>query len=903
VGILCRLSFYERSVSGCKSELSDWNSLRPKHEGHCFSNVGGSSKSCTLIRQDEALKFNNFSWLKIESHSKLPAMLNDLLYAFRTLRKSPIFTITVVITIALAIGASTAIFSVTNGVLLRQLPYKDPERLVLARGDLQKRNVKDFPLSNADFLDLRNGAKNSFEDFAAVNTFRATLPALDGTPERVRVAAVSTNFFQMMGGSIIAGRNFEDSDGTPQAAPPAAPAGNAPAANAPPPLPPMAILSSEYFQSRFGGDTSVIGKPLPVAAADGPAPVVVGVLAPGFELLFPPKANIEQFPSLWLAARIPYDVENRNNVQWRAIGRLRPGATISAGQAEIDSIVQKIRAENAIANTAGKHVQLVPVKQHLVDEVRPAILALMGAVIFLLLIACANVANLMLVRAASRERELAVRAALGAGWLALVRQTFAEALLIAALGTALGIGLAYFGIQQLLAIAPENLPRLNAVQIDPQVLGFSILAGLLSAVLFGIIPAIRTAKPNLMDILRTSGRSGALGAAGLRNAVVVVEVALAFVLLIGSGLMFRTFMAIQRVDLGFEPRGLLTFQLLGNIGNTPQELGNFKRQLQQELSALPGVRSVTASFPLPLAGGFNPVRWGGAEAQADPSKFQAADIQIVLPGYFEAMGTRLIAGRTFTQDDNTPDRNLLIVDQALAAKAFPNESAVGKRILYRVRTPEAQWGEIIGVVAHQRNTSLVEPGREQLYITDGYVNNQAASWWALRTDGDPSALAATVREVVRKAGPGTLINDMQPMDVHVVKAQAQTRFSLLLIGVFSTIAALLAGVGLYGVLATSVRQRTAEIGVRMALGAAPSRIFRLMVGKGIYLSVIGIGIGLLAAFALTRILASMLVGVKPTDPVTFVSVSLLFLFISVMASWLPAMRAAGLDPTTALRNE
>jgi putative ABC transport system permease protein len=389
----------------------------------------------------------------------------------------------------------------------------------------------------------------------------------------------------------------------------------------------------------------------------------------------------------------------------------------------------------------------------------------------------------------------------------------------------------------------------------------------------------------------------------LRNAVVVVEVALAFVLLIGSGLMFRTFVNIQRVNLGFEPRGLLTFQLLGNVGNTPQERANFKRQLRDQLDAIPGVNSVTASFPLPLAGGFSPVRWGGAEALEDSSKFQAADLQVVLPGYFEAMGTKLLAGRTFTDEDSTPDRNLLVVDQALAAKAFPNESAVGKRILFRVRTPEAQWGEIIGVVEHQRNTSLVEPGREQLYVTDGYVNHQAAAWWALRTDGDPAALAGQVREVVRNTGKEMLINEMQPMDMRVVQAQAQTRFSLLLIGVFSTIAALLAGVGLYGVLATLVRQRTAEIGVRMALGAAPSRIFRLMVGKGLYLSAIGIGIGLLAAFALTRVLASMLVEVKPTDPVTFVSVAVLFLVIAFLASWLPAVRAAGLDPTTALRNE
>src|SRR5690349_6468578 len=828
-------------------------------------------------------------------------MLNDFFYAFRTLRKSPIFTITVVVTIALAIGASTAIFSVTNGVLLRKLPYKDPERLVLVRGDLQKRNVKDFPVSNVDFLDLRNGAKNNFEDFAVVQTFRATFPGLDGTPERVRVAAVSTNFFQMMGGSIVGGRDFQDSDGTPQPPPPAD--GNGPAANAPPPLPTMAILSNDYFQQRFGGDRSIIGKPLPVAAAFGPPPTIVGVLAPGFELLFPPQANIEQFPSVWIAARIPYVVANRNNVQWRVIGRMKPSASLVAAQAETETIVQKIREQNTIANTAGQHFQLVPMKQHLVNEVRPTILALMGSVIFLLLIACANLANLMLVRASSRERELAVRAALGAGWWQLVRQTLAEAIVIAALGTAIGVGLAYLGIRQLLLIAPENLPRLNAIGIDFRVLLFAIAAGLLSAVLFGVIPALRTAKPNLMDILRAAGRSGALGAAGLRNAVVVVEVALAFVLLIGSGLMFRTFLNIQRVNLGFDPRGLLTFQLLGQIGNTPQERDTFKRQLREQLGAIPGVKSVTASNPLPLAGGFNPVRWGGAEAQNDPSKFQAADLQIVLPGYFEAMGTTLLVGRTFTQDDSSPDRNLLIVDSALAAKAFPNESAVGKRILFRVRTPEAQWGEIIGVVAHQRNTSLVEPGREQLFITDGYMNHGPASWWALRTDGDPTALAGSVREVVKKMGKETFINQLQPMDSLVTKAQAQTRFSLLLIGVFSTIAAILAGVGLYGVLATLVRQRTAEIGVRMALGAAPSRIFRLMIGKGLYLSGIGIAIGLVGAFVITRILASMLVEVKPTDPLTFASVAVLFLVIAVFASFLPARRAAGLDPTTALRNE
>src|SRR5262249_37286463 len=293
-------------------------------------------------------------------------------YAFRTLRKSPIFTITVVVTIALAIAASTAIFSVTNGVLLHKLPYKDPEQLVLVRNDLQKRNVKDFPLSGADFLDLRNGAKNSFEDFASVQTFRFTLPGADGTPERVRAAAVSINFFRMMGGSIIAGRDFQESDGTPQPPPPAAPAGNGPAANAPPPLPNMVILSNEYFQQRFGGDPSIIGKPLPVAAAFGPAPIVVGVLAPGFELLFPPKANVEQFPSVWIAGRIAYDAANRNNVQWRGIGRLKPGASIIAPQAETQTIVQKISEEKTLPEKARQYFQLWTIKQPLVAEDRNA---------------------------------------------------------------------------------------------------------------------------------------------------------------------------------------------------------------------------------------------------------------------------------------------------------------------------------------------------------------------------------------------------------------------------------------------------------------------------------------------------------------------------------------------------
>ncbi len=825
-------------------------------------------------------------------------LAKDLAYALRTLRRSPVFAATAIVTIALAIGASTAVFSVMNAVLLRPLPYKDPARLVLACGDLRKRNVKDFPLSNADFLDLRNGAKSTFEDFAAVSTFRATLPGIDGTPEEIRGATVSTNFFRVMGAGIISGRDFEDSDGTP---PPAQP-GAANGALAPPPPPAFVILSNEYFQRRFGGDRSVIGKSLPVLA--GPTATIAGVLAPGFELLFPPQANMEQWPGLWFAARIPYDVENRNNVQWRVVGRMKHGASLAGAQAEVETVAEKIREENIISRNAGQYFRLEPMHQHLVNEVRPAILALMGAVSFLLLIAGSNVANLMLVRSSLRDRETAVRKALGAGWWPLVRQTAAEALVIAATGTAAGVALAQLGIRELLLIIPADLPRLNDIHIDGLVLAFSCAAGIASAVLFGMVPAFRAAKPNVMSILRGAGRTDGLSAAGwLRGAVVVAEVALAFVLLIGSGLMVRTFIAIQKVDPGFDPRHLLAFQLFADFGNTPDRNASGKRQLRERLDAIAGVRSVSAALAMPLTGGFSPVRWGRADALADPSKYQAADLQVVLPGYFETMHTPLIAGRTFTEADNTPDRNLLMVDESLAAKAFPHESAIGKRILFRVRTAEAVWGEVIGVVAHQRDVSLAEPGREQLYVTDGYVNHQAASWWALRTEGDPAQYARAVRDEVRRFGHQALTSQMQPMTSVVAEAQAGTRFSLLLIGIFAIISAVLAAVGLYGVLSTVVRQRTAEIGVRMALGADSSRIFGLVAGHGLRLSALGIAIGLVTALALTRAMTTMLVDVKPTDPATFTSIALMFLLIAVASSWIPARRAAALDPTEALRDE
>jgi putative ABC transport system permease protein len=825
----------------------------------------------------------------------------DFVYAARSLAKSPVFMATAVLTIALGIGASTAIFSVTNAVLLRPLPYKDPGQLIIACGDMRKRNVKDFPFSNAEYFDIRETDKNTFEDFAGVLTGRGPVLRDDGTPELVRFGVVTPNFFRLLGASIHIGRDFSEADGQPQ--PPQPQPGNG--ANAPPPppqLPAIAIISYEYWQRRFGGNPGILGQTL---KSPGVSPQIVGVLAPRFELLFPPDASLERLPDLWVANRLSYDGASRNNVSLRIVGRLKPGVTLQRAQIAADAFSLHEQSLDRILTTADWHVRLVPMQQHLVAEVRPAILALMGAVIFLLLIACSNVANLLLVRASLRERELAVRTALGGSRWRLVRQMLAEALLLSAMGTILGLALAWAGIHELLVIAPANLPRLDSIRIDPMVVAFTALAGLGAAAIFGVVPALRASRPDVMHVLRSSGRNAGLsGGRLLQNIVVIAEVALSFVLLIGSGLMFRSFLELQKVKPGFDSHHLLTFQLLGGrAGKTPEQRAAFQRETRQALSSVGGVQSVGSAFPFPLSGGFSPIRWGLEPALADPSKFQATDWQIVLPGYFETMHNELIEGRTFTEADNAPSRKVAIIDQALASKAFPNQSAVGKRILTRIITPEPEWVEVIGVVGHQREESLATPGREQIYFADGFFSHGATAYWALRTEGDPAKYGEAVRAVIARVDPESVVTDLQPMDVLVDKAQAGTRFSLLLIGVFAVIAVLLAGVGLYGVLATVVRQRTAEIGVRMALGAAPSNVFRLMIGQGLQLSAAGIGLGLIAAFGLTRVMISMLVGVKPTDPVTYVAMVAVFFGIAASASWIPARRAASLDPTRALRDE
>ncbi|MGC1484370.1 MAG: ABC transporter permease, partial [Candidatus Acidiferrum sp.] len=420
----------------------------------------------------------------------------DLLFAGRALRKSPVFTLTAALTIALGVGASTAIFSVANAVLLRPLPYENPDQLVIIPTDMRNRGVKDFPFSNANFIDLREATKDDFQGLAGVFTFPFTLSGDDGMPEQVHVGVVTTNYFQLVGAKIVLGRDFSDEDGQPQPPPPAT---GTQTATPPPQLPIMAIISYEYFQRRFGSNSAVLGQSLNKGKPFSPR--IVGVLAPHFQIYFPPSADLEAAPEIWIANRLGYDAAQRNGVSMRVIGRLKPGITIGRAQAAADQVATEARKNFLIENTAGYAIRVEPMRQHLVSDVRPAILALMGAVIFLLLIACANVANLLLVRASLRQRELAIRSAIGASWWDLARQILSEALLLAVIGALGGLGIAWLGIHELLAIAPAHLPRLETIRIDSTVLMFTVISSLIAAAIFGLAPAWRAARPDVMIVL------------------------------------------------------------------------------------------------------------------------------------------------------------------------------------------------------------------------------------------------------------------------------------------------------------------------------------------------------------------------------------------------------------------
>jgi predicted permease len=826
------------------------------------------------------------------------SFFRDTRYALRQLLNHRVFAVTVIATIALGMGATMGVFSVVHSVLLRSLPYKNPGRLVVAYGDMRRRSASDLMMSSPDFQDLRNRANTLFEGFAGVYTYSDLLPQSDGTEEQVHFANVTTNLFQLLGGRIVLGRDFTEADGQPQdhsteAGKPGNGDGN---------LPTAAILSYEYWQRHYGKNPAVIGQRLSIGSYK--SPVIVGVLAPGFELLLPPKMNVERRPEVWIAERLNYDNADRKTMIFTVIGRLKAGANFQNAQAEVERVATALRRDFPIAESSDLHIELQPMHAYLVAGLRPSILALMGAAIFLLLIACANVANLFLVRMSLRERELAVRTALGGSRRDLIRQVMTEALLLALAGTVLGVGLAWLGAHELSVFAGPTQPLLSSIGIDPTVVAVAALCGLATAFLFGIGSALHASRPDVITLLRTSGRNSLLGGGtSLRNWVIIAEIALSFSLLTGAGLMLRSFLALQKIDPGFVAHGLYTFEVLGPSQDKPEQRAAFTREIQNGLRSIPGVVSVTSASPFPLADQFFPIRWGTEDALGDPTRFRATDFEIVLPGYFETMRTPLLAGRTFNEADNLSARSLVVIDEFLAAKAFPHESAIGKRILMRIRTPEPEWFEVIGVVAHQRDTSLVDPGREQIYVTDGLMSYGNTNRWAIRITQDPASYEGAVRNRIVQLSKQLVLTGMEPMDALVEQAQVTTRLSFVLIGAFACVAGLLSALGIYGVLATAVRQRTAEIGVRLALGSPRTRILSLIVGHGLALGTAGIFIGSLMALALTHWISSLLVGIKATDPLTFFGITVGLFLIVVMASWLPARRAASIDPTQALRSE
>ncbi|HEV8495352.1 MAG TPA: ABC transporter permease [Gemmatimonadaceae bacterium] len=830
----------------------------------------------------------------------MPTLSRDLALGARTLRNNPAFAITAIVTLALGIGASTAIFSVVNAVLLRPLPYGDADHLAIITQDLRARGVVDFPVGPGDVPDVRNGT-TVFEDIAALQTGRnVPYTDKDGNAQLITVAGATPNIFKLLKVPVVFGRDFTKDDGTPNPivqVPPGAPPQAAPQTPQPPPLPTIGIISYDFWQRAFGGDPSVVGRTITV----GRPVQVVGVASPRAELIFPVSMQVERHPDVWTALRVNFEQGSRINVAYRLIGRLKPNASLTAARAEIARVSADLQARFPTDKTAGVTYRVEPMKQYVVANVRTSILSLMGAVILVLLISCANVANLLLVRASQRERELAVRAAMGGSPFAIVRQLLAESLVLAAFAALLGIGLAKLGIGLLLQLAPANLPRLADVSLDPIVLGFTVLASVTAVLIFGLLPALRASRPDLAQVLRATGRTPALsGAARLRNAVIVAEVALSFVLLIGSGLMVRSFVALMHTEPGFDPNGVLTFGLSNLRFRSPDEARATFSQLRDKFTAIPGVTAVAVANAAPFDGGDPSGRWGTQAAMNDPTRFRQGGVLFTSPSYFDAMRVKLLAGRIFTPAENDdPNTKVVVIDDESAKLAFGQESPMGKTIFARVRTDSPESYTVIGVVRHHRHLTLYGDEKELLFFPAGAGGGR----WLVRTSRDPASLSKSIRAAVTSLNPQYLVTEMHPLTDNVDKARSATRFALVLIGIFATIAALLAAVGLYGVLSSVVRQRTSEIGIRMAFGAESASIFRLVIGQGLRMSAIGIGIGLVIAIATTRVMSSMLVDVRPTDPITFVAMALLFLGIAAASCWLPAWRAARMDPNVALRQE
>ena len=808
-------------------------------------------------------------------------MLQDMRYGLRVLMKRPGFTVVAVLALALGIGANTAIFSVVNAVLLRPLSFKEPERLVAVwetndqlSAEMRNRNE----VAPGNFLDWR--AQNQvFEQIAALTYTSANLSGT-GEPERIQSQAVTANFFQTLGVQPLMGRAFlpEEESLSSQR---------------------VVVISHELWQRRFGADPALLGKTLTL---NGNQTIVVGIMPPAFQLQFPTSMKVE----MWMPLRIDPANAGRKAHYLYSLARLKPGVSITQAQAAMRGIAARLQEQYPETN-AERSTNVVSLHRQLVGNVQPYLYLLFGAVGFVLLIACANVANLLLARVSARHKEVAIRIALGASRLRLIRQLLTESIMLAALGGLLGLLLAYWGVDLLIALSPADVPRLGEIGLHGPVFAWTLLVSLLTGVLFGLAPALQASKPDINEALKESGgRSpGGLGRSRLRNLLVVSEVALALVLLVGAGLMIRSFMSLQRTSPGFEPKNLLTMNIsLPRVKyKEPQQANVFFEQLFQRINAVPGVEATGGIDPLPLSDSNETtgVLIEGQPAQA-PAERPEVGSRNVTPGYFQTMRIPVLKGRAFAEQDREDAPPVVIINDVLARRFWPGGDAVGKRLGFEDDEGKQEWREVVGIVGNVKHERLDAEAKPEVFVPYRQAPRNFMTL-VVRTSSDPASMIAAIREQVLAIDKDQPVFDIKTMEERLSKAVAQSRFIMLLLAVFSALALALSAIGIYGVMAYTVSQRTHEIGIRMALGAQSRDVLRMVVRQGMTLAMTGVVIGLVAAFALTRVMTSLLYGVTATDPWTFSVVALVLSAVALLAIIIPARRATRIDPMEALRYE
>jgi putative ABC transport system permease protein len=798
-------------------------------------------------------------------------MFQDLRYGTRMLLKNPGFTLVAVFTLALGIGANTAIFSIVNAVLLQPLPFSEPDRLVWVWGNIRNGGNR-ASVSPLDYLDYR-AENTSFEHFAATFSGPASFNLTgSGDPERLQGAVATGNFFQALGVTAAMGRTFlleNEEPGRDQ----------------------VVLLSHQLWQRRFGGDPSLIGKTL---SLDGKSFEVIGVMPPAFR--YPRGAE------LWTPMNFQgAEMKQRKFHFLRPVGRLKPGVTLAQAQADMDAVAGRMEAQYPESNT-GWNLRMVPLREQLVGNIRPTLRVLFGAVGLVLLIACANVANLLLVRASSRQKEIAVRIALGAGRFRIVRQMLTESLMLSLTGGALGVFLAAWGVDLIVAFSGNDIPSTAQIGIDRQVLGFTLLVSLLTGILFGLVTALPATQPaKLNEALKEGGRAGGSSRNRTRNLLVVLETALAVVLLIGAGLLIRSFNRLQNVRPGFDASNVLTLRidLPRERYNSAEKAASFWQQLHERLAALPGVEAVGTNTELPLNGQLNDIPFGviGRPSAQQNQEF-GADFRRVNHDYLRSLRIPLKEGRNFTEQEFRQGANLVVISESLASSVFPNEDPLGQRL--GLALDETTPIEIIGIVGDIRDRTLAADPVPTMYLP---VQGTQGTNLTIRTVGDPSSLTAAARKEVQAVDPDQPIAAVRTMEQVVAESVGAPRYRTMLLGLFALIALVLAAIGIYGVISYAVAQRTHEIGIRMALGAQPRAVSKLVIGQGIRLALVGVGAGLIGAVALTRLLAGLLFGVTATDPITFTGVAVILTVIALLACWIPARRAARVDPMIALRHE